>query len=277
MCLLQGVLFESIPSRSTLVTTDSSLTDWAAVLDGRTVSGVWRPLLEWRTHQCPGTETVHLQDVSYQSPGQHLFSAFPPGGTEAPVLCHPVFGFSKGNLYYRSCESGSRPSVQSWSCSRREVVALFVHSLRLGSGDLFASSEMSQDVVLSDRSGRFPWVWMHCQEWTEGFLYVLPPCPLLPWVLNRISLGYNKVLLKAQWPRKHWFLILHGTLAQLSCSCGLGPFTVPLSVARQCCPEDHKQRQGSQLSTSANYDQKWKVFSWWCSIYSAKMVGEQNV
>lgn len=125
--------------------------------------------MEWRTHQCPGTETVHLQNVSYQSPGQHLFSAFSPGGTEAPVLCHPVFGFSKGNLYYRSCESGSRPSVQSWSCSRREVVALFVHSLRLGSGNLFASSEMSQDVVLSDRSGRFPGFGCTVKSGQKGF------------------------------------------------------------------------------------------------------------
>ena len=59
-----------------------------------------------------------------------LFSALPPGGTKAPVLCHPVCGFSKGNLYSRSCESGSRPSVQSWSCSRREVAALLCTHFR---------------------------------------------------------------------------------------------------------------------------------------------------
>ena len=130
-------------------------------------------------------------------------------------------------------------------------------------------------MVLPDRSRRSPYV--YCLK-TEQIMYALPPFPLHPQVPPRINLGHYRVPLVAKEALVFqcffgWFTLNHGpfqsgwtfspsskvrygTPTQLSCSCGHGLFSVPLTGARWGCPKDHKQ-----CPTHANHGQKWRVFS----------------
>ncbi|XP_074492936.1 uncharacterized protein LOC141768506 [Sebastes fasciatus] len=233
--LTQGVPLGNLPSRRTLVSTDTSMTGWGAVWEGRMARGVWKP--PW--------DTEHINVLELRA--VHLaFRAFLPFIRGRHVL---VKSDSSAAVYHVNHQGGTK-SLRCLKAAQRLLPWAFPRLASLKA--VYVPGVLNRAADLLSRSGPLPGEWRlhpevvaslstqfgmaqvdlfasketaHCQlwfslrppggplgldalshEWPKGLLYAFPPLPLIPHVLDRINRGHYKVLLVApRWPGRHWF------------------------------------------------------------------------
>lgn len=233
--LTQGVPLGMLPSRRTLVSTDASQTGWGAVWEGRTVRGTWEHpwdkehinVLELRAIHLglkallPFIQGKHVlvrtdnrsavYHINHQggTRSQHclkatqrlLFWALPHLASLRAVYIPGALN-QAADLLSRCC-----PPPGEWRLHPEVVTSLWAR-FGVAQADLFASRATTHCQMwfsLSYPCGPLGFDALS-HEWPEGLLFAFPPIPLIPLVLNRISLGSHRVLLVApRWPARHWF------------------------------------------------------------------------
>ncbi len=227
--LRSGVSMGGIHRRH-MVTTDTSLTGWGAVFEGRPAHGVWTgEFLSWHIH-CLELRAVFLALI-------HFLPLL--RGCHVIVRTHNMTVVSyinrKGSSQWRTLNRLARrlllwsqnkflslravyvPGVLNlvadflsrpgeWILNRRSVVQIW-DLFGKAEVDLFPSQESSQCLLWFSLSSPAPLgIDAFAHPWPNVRLYAFPPVKLIPAVLCRVKeSGVHLLLVAPFWPSQTWF------------------------------------------------------------------------